>query len=47
MIYLERGERMASYLEKAKELTGTFPMAFIEVTLRYKNVNIDNLAKLA
>ena len=30
-IYLVRGERMTVYLEKAKELIGTFPVALIEV----------------
>ena len=30
-IYLTRGEMMAAYLEKAKELMETFPTASIEV----------------
>ena len=32
-IYLARGDRMAAYLEKAKGLIGTFPIASIEVIL--------------
>ena len=38
---------MAAYLEKAKELMGTFPAASIEVILQSKNANVDALAKLA
>ena len=32
-IYLARGDKMAAYLEKAKELMGTFPTTSIEVIL--------------
>ena len=32
-IYLTRGKRMAAYLEKAKDLIGTFPIASLEVIL--------------
>ena len=46
-IYLARGERMTTYLEKAKELMEAFPMASIEVILRSKNANVDALVKLA
>ena len=38
---------MVAYLEKAKGLMETFPIAFIEVIPRSKNANIDALAKLA
>ena len=38
---------MAAYLEKAKELMGTFPTASIEVIPRSKNANADALDKLA
>ena len=38
---------MATYLEKSKELMGTFPVASVEVILRSKNSNTDALAKLA
>ena len=38
---------MATYLEKAKELMGAFPMASIEVIPRSKNANANDLAKLA
>ena len=37
---------MTTYLEKAKQLMGTFPFAFIEVILWSKNANVDPLAKL-
>ena len=37
---------MATYLEKANELMGTFLFAFIEVILWSKNANADPLAKL-
>ena len=46
-IYLARGEMIATYLEKAKELMGTFPAASIEFIQRCKNANVDALAKLA
>ena len=46
-IYLARGEKMTAYLEKAKELMGTFPAASIEVIPPSKNANVDALAKLA
>ena len=32
-IYLARGDKMAAYLEKAKGLMETFPIAFIELIL--------------
>ena len=38
---------MGAYLEKAKEMMGTFPTASIEVILRSQNANVDALAKLA
>ena len=38
---------MATYLEKAKELMGTFPTSSIEVISPSKNANDDALAKLA
>ena len=38
---------MAAYLEKAKELMGTFPAALIEVIPQSKNANTATLAKLA
>ena len=38
---------MSAYLEKAKELMGTFLMASIKVIPWSKNANIDALAKLA
>ena len=38
---------MVAYLEKAKGLMETFPIASIEVILRSKNANVDALAKLA
>ena len=46
-IYLARGERMASYLKKAKGLMKSIPTASIEVIPRSKNANVDALAKLA
>ena len=45
-IYLARGDRMATNLEKAKGLMETFPIASIEVIPRSKNANTDALAKL-
>ena len=38
---------MATYLEKAKELMGTFLVASIKVIPWSKNANVDSLAKLA
>ena len=38
---------MATCLEKAKELMGTFRTASIEVILLSKNANVDALANLA
>ena len=46
-IYLTGGDRMAAYLEKAKGLMETFPIASFEVIPRLKNANTDALAKLA
>ena len=46
-IYLARGDRMDTYLEKAKALIETFSMASIEIIPRTKNTNVDALAKLA
>ena len=43
-IYLAIGEMMATYLEKAKELIGTFLTASIEFILRSKNANANALA---
>ena len=45
-IYLARGDRMVAYLEKAKGLMETFPIALIEVIPRSKNANVDALVKL-
>ena len=45
-IYLARGDRMATYLEKAKELMRT-KAASIEVIPQSKNANTNVLAKLA
>ena len=38
---------MAAYMEKAKGLMETFPIASIEVIPQSKNANVDALAKLA
>ena len=38
---------MTSYLEKTKELMGSFPTTSIDVIPRSKNANVDALAKLA
>ena len=46
-VCLVRGERMATYLAKAKKMMGIFPTISIEVILRAKNANVDALAKLA
>ena len=46
-IYLERGEKMASYLEKAKGLMKTIQRTSIEVIPWSKNANGNILAKLA
>ena len=46
-IYLASAEKMAAYLEKAKELMGTFPIASIEVILLSKNANTNTLDNLA
>ena len=46
-IYLARREKMAAYLEKAKEQLSLFFAASIEVIPRSKNLNVDALAKLA
>ena len=46
-IYLARENRMTAYLEKAKGLMETFPIASIEVIPRSKNLNTDALVKLA
>ena len=46
-IYLVRGQRMAAYLEKAKGLMKTIPIASIEVIPQSKNTKVDALAKLA
>ena len=44
--YQGRGEKMVTYLEKAKELVKAIPMASIEVISWSKNTNVDALAKL-
>ena len=46
-IYLAKGEKMAIYLERAKEQLSLFFAASIVVILRSKNSNIDALPKLA
>ena len=46
-IYLARGEKMAAYLDKAKEQLSLFSATSIKVILRSKNSNNDALAKLA
>ena len=46
-IYIVRGEKMAAYLEKAKEQLSLFSAASIEVIPRIKNSNADALAKMA
>ena len=44
--YQERGENMAAYLKKAKELIGSISTVTIEVVRRSKNANADVLTKL-
>ena len=46
-MYLAREEKMAVYLDKAKEQLSLFSTAAIEVISRTKNSNADTLAKLA
>ena len=46
-IYLARGEKIATYLDKEKEELSLFSIASIEVIPRSKNANVDTLAKLA
>ena len=46
-IYLARAQKMAAYLESAKEQLSLFSAASIEVITRSKNSNVDALAKLA
>ena len=46
-IYVARADRMVAYLEKAKGLMETFPIAFIEVIPQSKNTNVDASEKLA
>ena len=46
-IYLARGEKMVTYLEKTNEFMGTFLAAFIKVIPRSKNTNANALAKVA
>ena len=45
-VFLTRGDRMASYLETTKGLMESFPITSIEVILKSKNANVDELAKL-
>ena len=45
-IYLTRGEKMATYLDKAKEQLGLFSTVSIEVIPQSKNSNANALAKL-
>ena len=45
-IYQVRGEKMVTYLEKAKEFMGSISVISIEVMPRSKNANADALAKL-
>ena len=45
-IYLKRGERIAAFLEKAKDLMKTIFVASMEVIPWSKNANADALAKL-
>ncbi|KAL5554521.1 hypothetical protein UlMin_041922 [Ulmus minor] len=45
--YQAKGEKMASYLEKAKELLGQFDTVTITQIPRNKNTNADALARLA
>ncbi|KAL5563381.1 hypothetical protein UlMin_033128 [Ulmus minor] len=45
--YQAKGEKMASYLEKAKELLGQFDTVTITQIPRNKNTNTDALARLA
>ena len=46
-IYLARGEKMATYLDKAKEQLSLFSIASIKVIPQSKNSNADALMKLA
>ena len=46
-IYLEKIEKMTTYLDKAKEQLSLFSNASIEVIPRSKNSNADTLVKLA
>ena len=46
-IYLARGDKMVTYLAKAKEQLSLFSAASIDVIPRSKNSNADALAKLA
>ena len=46
-IYLARGEKMTTYLDKEKERLSLFSATSIEVILRRKNSNANALAKLA
>ena len=46
-IYQERGKKMATYLEKAKELLGSISVVSVEVVPRSKNANAYALAKLS
>ena len=46
-IYVERGEKMAAYLDKAKVQLSLFFVTSIEVIPQSKNSNVDALAKLA
>ena len=45
--YQAKGEKMASYLEKAKELLGQFDTVTITQIPRNENTNADALARLA
>ena len=46
-IYLARGEKIAAYLDKAKEQLSSFFAVSIEVIPRSRNSNTNALAKLA
>ena len=46
-IYLARGEKMATYLKKAKEQLSSFFTASIKTIPQSKNSNANALAKLA
>ena len=46
-IYLVRGEKIATYLKKAKEHLNLLSIASIEVIPQSKNSNVDALAKPA